>query len=513
MTLSASRTLGRWCSSAVLLGSLFVLAVGAHAQTPPPSPASNALARQIVSDPKFRAAVGVYERDHERFVADLIKLTEIPAPPFGEEPRARAYMAMLKDAGLENVEMDAEGNVMGLWKGKSGGAVPLLAVAAHLDTVFPEGTDVKVKRNGTRLMAPGIGDDTRGLALLLALIRAMREAKVETAGDILFIGNVCEEGPGDLRGVRYLFTKGPWKDKIKRFITVDGGNMDIVTNSGLGSLRYKVTFKGPGGHSWGAFGNVSPAFAMGDAIARFGQLKVPKSPKVSYNVGIVSGGTSVNSIPFETAMEVDMRAVDPAALKDIDAKFKKIIGEAVEAENAARARSLAGRVGRCRKDPGGEGFRARGGDDPEHRGAAVRRGGSRNREDCAGYGAERGLFGFAVGFDFACAAAFSANCSTSFSMRRVRVSAVRTALSCSITTRRVEGAARCQAPSAAGRNLSARSKSGGTVTVRGERSGMSVMSSASPTWRPAARKTSACSETRPRPSRLGVTVEAWASPA
>ena len=136
--------------------------------------------------------------------------------------------------------------------------------------------------------------------------------------------------------MRYLFTKGPWKDKIKRFITVDGGNLDIVTNSGLGSLRYKVTFKGHGGHSWGAFGNVSPAFAMGDAIARFGKLEVPKKPKVSYNVGIVSGGTSVNSIPFETAMEVDMRAVDPVALKDIDAKFKKIVAEAVDEENAAR---------------------------------------------------------------------------------------------------------------------------------------------------------------------------------
>jgi acetylornithine deacetylase/succinyl-diaminopimelate desuccinylase-like protein len=137
--------------------------------------------------------------------------------------------------------------------------------------------------------------------------------------------------------VRYLFTKGPWKDKIKRFITVDGGNLDLISNSGLGSLRYRVTFQGPGGHSWGAFGNVSPAFAMGDAIARLGQVVVPKKPKVSYNVGIVSGGTSVNSIPFETAMEIDMRAVDPAALKDIDAKFKGIVADAVEAENAIRS--------------------------------------------------------------------------------------------------------------------------------------------------------------------------------
>ncbi len=323
----------------VFLSAAFAAgAATASAQSAPPSAAgAEVRARQVISDPRFRAMVGVYERDHERFVAELIKLTEIPAPPFGEEPRAQAYLAMLREAGLENCERDAEGNVMGLWRGRSRGAVPLLAVAAHLDTVFPEGTDVRVKRSGTRLVAPGIGDDTRGLALLLALIRAMREARVETAADILFIGNVGEEGPGDLRGVRYLFTKGPWKDRIKRFITVDGGNLDIVTNSGLGSLRYKVTFKGPGGHSWGAFGNVSPAFAMGDAIARLGQLKVPKSPKVSYNVGVVSGGTSVNSIPFETAMEIDMRAVDPAALKDIDGKFKQIVADAVAAENSARS--------------------------------------------------------------------------------------------------------------------------------------------------------------------------------
>ena len=328
-----SRLRPAWFCIVALLATLTVGA--ARAQTV--APAGNSLARQIVSDPKFRAAVGVFDRDFERFVAELIKLTEIPSPPFGEGPRAQAYMAMLKDAGLENVEMDAEGNVMGLRRGTSGGAVPLLAVAAHLDTVFPEGTDVKVKRQGTRLLAPGIGDDTRGLAFVLALIRAMRDAKVETAGDILFVGNVGEEGPGDLRGVRYLFTKGPWKDKIKRFITVDGGNLDLISNSGLGSLRYRVTFKGPGGHSWGAFGNVSPAFAMGDAIARLGQLVVPKKPKVSCNVGIVSGGTSVNSIPFEMAMEIDMRAVDPAALKDIDAKFKKIVADAVEAENAIRS--------------------------------------------------------------------------------------------------------------------------------------------------------------------------------
>jgi acetylornithine deacetylase/succinyl-diaminopimelate desuccinylase-like protein len=300
-----------------------------------------ARAREIVASASFKAAVAAYEKDFDRFVAELIQLTEIPAPPFGEKARGEAFAKLLKDAGLENVETDPEGNVIGLRRGKGKG--PLLAVAAHLDTVFPEGTDVRVKRSGTRLIAPGIGDDTRGLAFVLAFARAIRDAKVETESDMLIIGNVGEEGQGDLRGVRYLFNKGVWKDKIGRFITVDGGNLDIVTNGGLGSLRYRVTFKGPGGHSWGAFGQVSPAFAMGNAIAKLGKVVVPKQPKVSYNVGVVSGGTSVNSIPFEVMMEIDMRSVSPVELRKIDAEFKRIVAEAVDEENATRATTF-GRI-------------------------------------------------------------------------------------------------------------------------------------------------------------------------
>lgn len=294
-------------------------------------------ARQLVETPAFKAAVAAFERDYDRFVKDLIFLTEIPAPPFKEQLRAEAFAKLLREAGLADVTIDAEGNVLGLRPGRAGTTAPLLAVAAHLDTVFPEGTDVTVKRNGTRLMAPGIGDDTRGLAFLLAALRAMRAADVTTQADILFIGNVGEEGPGDLRGMRYLFGKSPWKDRIKRFISVDGSSNDLVTNGALGSKRYRIVFKGPGGHSWGAFGQASPAFALGNAIAKLGKLVVPKQPKVSYNVGVVSGGTSVNSIPFEVAMEVDLRSVSPAELAKIDAQLLKLVDEAVAEENAARA--------------------------------------------------------------------------------------------------------------------------------------------------------------------------------
>lgn len=313
----------------LLLGALIPVGRAANVVTP-----EDARARQIVASPPYKAAVTAFDRDYERFVKDLVMLTEIPAPPFGEKMRAGAYAKLLKEVGLENVEIDAEGNALGLWRGRGG--APLLVVAAHLDTVFPAETNVTVKRVGTTLRAPGVGDDARGLAFVLAAVRAMKAARVQTAGDILFIGNVGEEGQGDLRGTRYLFGKSPWKDRIKRFITIDGRSNDIITNGALGSLRYRVTFKGPGGHSWGAFGQVSPAFAMGNAIAKLGRVVAPKQPKVSYNVGVVSGGTSVNSIPFEVAMEIDMRSVSPVELKKIDAQFKQIVEEAVAEENATR---------------------------------------------------------------------------------------------------------------------------------------------------------------------------------
>jgi tripeptide aminopeptidase len=318
------------CSVAAL-----VVAVGAGVRAQSPATYDATLAAVRSSD-GFKKAMAVLDRDHDRLIAEIITLTEIPAPPFKEEARAKKYLEMLRASGLTDVEQDEEGNVMGLRKGSGGG--PLIAVAAHLDTVFPEGTDVTVKREDTRLSAPGIGDDTRSLAVLLAMIRAMNEAGVQTRSDILFIGNVGEEGQGDLRGVKYLFGKGKYKDRIKMFISVDGagGGADI-THGGVGSRRYRVTFKGPGGHSYGAFGLVSPAFAMSGAMMKFGKLTVPDKPKTTYSVGVVGGGTSVNSIPFETWMEVDMRSESPTELKKLDESFMSLINEAVQEENAARS--------------------------------------------------------------------------------------------------------------------------------------------------------------------------------
>ena len=297
--------------------------------------------QKIIAGNQFKTAATFLDGDYDRFVRELIALTEIPAPPFKEQKRAAAYLEMLRDLGLSDVEKDEEGNVMGLRKGTGGG--PMLALLAHLDTVFPEGTDVKVKRSGTRLMAPGIGDDTRALALLLTVVRAMNAAKFETASDILFVGNVGEEGEGDLRGVKYLLQKGKYKGRIQRFISIDGGDQGSITNGALGSKRYRVTFKGPGGHSYGAFGLVSPAFAMGNAMTKLSRTVVPKSPKTTFNVGVVSGGTSVNSIPVDMSMDVDMRSESPEELRKLVESFQRVVREAVDEENKTRS-TAEGRI-------------------------------------------------------------------------------------------------------------------------------------------------------------------------
>src|ERR1019366_10096909 len=230
----------------------------------------------------------------------------------------------------ENVRVDKVGNVLGEYPGAA--PHPHLVMAAHLDTVFPEGTDVKVKREGAVLKGPGIGDDCRGLAVIVAIVREMKKANVKTPGSITFVANVGEEGLGDLRGVKELF-KVTLKDQIDRFVSIDGTGVH-VTNVAVGSHRYRVTFKGPGGHSFGAFGMANPMGAMGRAIAKIQEMQVPKLPRTTFNVGGIGGGNSVNSIPFEGWMELDMRSSDPASLAAVDASIMKAIDASVAEENA-----------------------------------------------------------------------------------------------------------------------------------------------------------------------------------
>jgi len=299
---------------------LILVSVGAWGQSP----------SELMNEASVRAALEAAKRNEPRTLDLQVRICEIPAPPFHEEARGLELKRLFLELGLKDVRVDKAGNVIGVRPGKS--ARPNLVFSAHLDTVFPDGTDVKVTRNGDVMKGPGIGDDCRGLALMLGVIRALDDGHVVTPGTITFVADVGEEGLGDLRGMKQLFFES-LKGQIDKFISVDGTGLGI-THIGVGSNRYKVTFKGPGGHSYGAFGMANPIQAMGRAIAKIDGFQVPKDPKTTFNVGRVGGGTSVNAIPFDAWMEVDMRSADPAALKELDAKFHAAIKEAVAEENA-----------------------------------------------------------------------------------------------------------------------------------------------------------------------------------
>jgi acetylornithine deacetylase/succinyl-diaminopimelate desuccinylase-like protein len=275
------------------------------------------------------------DSEYDRVIADLIRITETPAPPFKERARAELFAAMLRDAGLNDVTIDDEGNVLALRPGKQNSKV--FVVSAHLDTVFPEGTPIKVTREGDRLMAPGIGDDSLGLASILAWVRLLEANRITTNQPILFVATVGEEGPGDLRGVRHLFTEGAYAGQIGAFMSIDNADAGRIVHAAVGSRRYRIAFNGPGGHSYGAFGIVNPMAAMAGAVRGIYAIQVPSDPKTTYAASVVSGGTSVNSIPNQILLEVDMRSGDPAVLAQLERAVLAAAQAAVEGENVARS--------------------------------------------------------------------------------------------------------------------------------------------------------------------------------
>jgi len=309
----------------------------ARAQTFPPvaptpaqvRPAVDQAITQLMAAPKVQKVLEAVKADHARTVDDLKMLTEIEAPPFKEQKRAEAFLARMKAFGLADARIDAEGNVVGLRKGS--GAGPKLVVTAHLDTVFPAGTDVKVKEREGKLYAPGISDDTRALTVLLSWLKALNENDVQTVGDLLFVGSVGEEELGNLRGMKRLFADHLDIDGMVGLEPVADGGVLIL---GTGSHRHEVTFKGPGGHSYAAFGQVPSAIhAMGRAIAKIAEVRTPASPKTTFTVGTVSGGTSVNTIAPDAKMAIDIRSDAMAPLLETEKKILATIEESVAEEN------------------------------------------------------------------------------------------------------------------------------------------------------------------------------------
>jgi tripeptide aminopeptidase len=331
------------CSVCHIVCAVVSVSLTLHSQEAPHSPAD------LLTDQRIKWALEVAKTSEPQTIDDQIRICEVPAPTFKESARGEMLRRAFQQVGLRNVHVDDVGNVLGDLTGAA--SRPRLVLSAHLDTVFPDGTDVRVKREGTILRGPGIGDDCRGLAVLLAVARTLRQSNVQTPGSITFVATVGEEGLGDLRGVRKLFRVGQPDERrsiapspsgvavsgdrvseIDRFVSIDGTGFGIV-NVAVGSIRYRITFKGPGGHSFAAFGLANPIGAMGRAIAKISDFQASTNPKTTFNVGRVGGGTSVNSIPAEAWMEVDMRSSDSTSLTSLDSRFQRAVDAAAAEEN------------------------------------------------------------------------------------------------------------------------------------------------------------------------------------
>jgi tripeptide aminopeptidase len=289
---------------------------------------------ELLNSPELQRAFEFIDSQLEEITAEQIRICSIPAPPFGEKERAEYLAQKFSALGLVNAHLDSEGNCVALREGRL--ASPLLVVSAHLDTVFPAGTDFTVRRVGSRLLAPGISDDGCGLAALLAIVETLEKTGIETEGSLLFVGTVGEEGEGNLRGVRYLLRHGEWANRIDSFVSFDGADINRITNSALGSRRYRVIFRGVGGHSWGDFGLANPVHALGRAISKLASYPAPSEPRTTFNVGRVEGGSSINAIPQEASMDVDLRSTSADELLKLDAFFRRAVREAAQDENGGR---------------------------------------------------------------------------------------------------------------------------------------------------------------------------------
>ncbi len=303
----------------------------------PKSEIQNPQLEALLYAPQIRKAFAHIDQSGDQAIEELIRICEIPAPPFKEQARADYVKRRFEELGLTRAREDEEGNIIAERPGAS--RRPRVVVSAHLDTVFPEGTDVRVRQEGSRLYAPGISDNTSGVASITALAIALNAARIETEGTVYFVATVGEEGEGNLRGVRHLFTKGEFSSGVNAFVSLDGPGVERITHRALGSRRYRVKINGPGGHSWGDFGIVNPVHALGRAVARFAAYPAPLAPRTSYNIGVIEGGSSINVIPEHASMSVDMRSISNEEIDKLESYLRRVVEIAVREENSQRAMS------------------------------------------------------------------------------------------------------------------------------------------------------------------------------
>ena len=289
------------------------------------------IARLSVSA-ELRSAFAWLRAQEAQFAHWQLDLARIPSPPFGEAARANWMADKFRELGLDDVQSDDVGNVFGIHPGFGRNYV---ALSAHMDTVFPAGTPLNIRQQGNRLYGPGVSDNCAGLTAMLAIVALLRSVRIRHALPFLFIANVGEEGEGDLRGMRQIFSSPQWKDSISYNLVLDGAGSDTIVAEALGSRRFEVIVRGPGGHSWSDFGAPNPILVLARAIQVFAQTPVPSSPKTTFNIGVIRGGTSVNSIPESASMRVDLRSTSMAEMERLEVALRLALEKAVEQESKA----------------------------------------------------------------------------------------------------------------------------------------------------------------------------------
>jgi acetylornithine deacetylase/succinyl-diaminopimelate desuccinylase-like protein len=288
---------------------------------------------ELAALPGVSSATGWFREQESRIARWQMEVAAIPAPPFGESNRSQWLAAQFRELGLITT-LDALGNVMG----RKPGTIPgVIAISAHIDTVFPAGTPLRVRQEGRQLLGAGISDNAAGLAALLAIAAAVKELALPHTSSLLFVGNVGEEGEGDLRGMRHIFSASEWKDLIAASVVIDGAGCDTIIAEALGSRRFEISITGPGGHSWSDFGVPNPIMALGHALHLFAQTRIAPQPKTTFNVGVISGGTSVNSIPESASMRVDIRSTSPFEIERLEMELRRAVEQAAIDEARAAA--------------------------------------------------------------------------------------------------------------------------------------------------------------------------------
>jgi tripeptide aminopeptidase len=282
---------------------------------------------RLSAAPEIRSAFAWLRAQEPQFAHWQLEMARIAAPPFAESARGEWLGQKFRDLGLDNVHSDDVGNVFGSHPGFGKGYV---ALSAHIDTVFPAGTPLNIRQQATRLYGPGVSDNGAGVTAMLAIVALLRSVRIRHVLPFVFIGNVGEEGEGDLRGMRHIFSTPRWKDSINYSLVLDGAGADTIVAEALGSRRFEVIVRGPGGHSWSDFGAANPIVVLAQAIQDFTQTPVPSSPKTTFNIGVIRGGTSVNSIPESASMRVDIRSTSMAEMERLERALRQALEKAVE---------------------------------------------------------------------------------------------------------------------------------------------------------------------------------------